>query len=590
MSNFKELSQRISDPNFKKIFEVIGDKTSSGVLDTKQPISHSIDEIQLIRDSLYTCVYANLATSGKVKTLNDVTSEASKFVKDSFYNPVTGIGTPIDPGYFNTADIPISLSPMEATSFYSSGGIPRAIIDKKVKGIFLNDYNFKSSKWSNKDIETLKEYSIKKGFERVLKDGIRDGLIYGGSAIIPSFKRDTPVSYAYNRKQLKRFITKDSLDFIWNADRWNLVMVPNFNISDKDYLHPETMYCPIAGLNINTVRMALIKPNRLPYWGTLRQIGWGQSDFEGWIRSVMAYNIMMSSIPIMSQQMSLVYHEMPMDGIIAQNGPDAAQEFAEANSRALAEWSLAKPKTMNSFGKIGTIERNFSGYSDLAMLLRQDISAKSGVPESSLFYTQATGFTDNDSDTTVKQAETLKGLGDDIAPQLQPIIEMMIYSCFGPDSPQAETAREVEICFDSPSIVTDEQRAKLGSNFFSMIQTGTGSGMRLDNAAEVASQFIPDLEIDEEMIQKFKESQEKLDEREQLEFEQNKLLAEQKSAPGEKNLGSANQNKPESAKGGTSKNGENTTRMPSSTKASPGSENFLRRVARKISGKGRSGG
>ena len=66
--------------------------------------------------------------------------------------------------------------------------------------------------------------------------------------------------------------------------------------------------------------------------------------------------------------------------------------------------------------------------------------------------------------------------------------------------------------------------------------------------------------------------------------------AQQKSPDNGVNGGNKNQNTQKSGKKGASENGENTTRMTPSTKAQPGSENFMRRLGKKLTGTGKSGG
>lgn len=493
---FKKLS-KTNDNYLRRIFEIVGEKLPKGVYDASamtSPLVHDSSEIDEIRKIQYNEVFSSQRRDGRVLTLSKFKKDLKDdkgLVLDSFFNPVTGTGTPRDPSYYNTADVPISLTPYEATSLYASGGLARKIIDKKVDGLFVNGFCFDGANWEASELEDLRQYADSLNAETHLKNVFRDGLIYGGSAIVPHFKNDNVFTYLNNKQELKSFVKKDSIERFWTVDRWNLVLVPKWNVQASDYLHPETMYCPIAGLDINTARMSLIRPNQLPYWGALRQLGWGQSDLTMWIKSVLAYEMAIGPISIMSNQMSLLYHHIPLDAITFQNGPDSVKDWAEENSKQLSAWNSVTPKTINSFGELKTIERNYQGFPDLITILRQDIAAKSEIPESVLFHTQATGFVDNDSDTSVKQAETLKKVGNDLAPQLKEFCYWLVYSCFGPDSPQAKKVDSLKIVFDSPTVVTEESRAKMGNNFSSIVQTLVGAGATLESAAKVAKVFIP---------------------------------------------------------------------------------------------------
>lgn len=271
---------------------------------------------------------------------------------------------------------------------------------------------------------------------------------------------------------------------------------------------------------------------------------------EGWTRSVKAYEMMMLSLPIMAQQISLLYHHVPLDGVIAQDGPAAATEWTKANNIALSQWSLTNPKSINSFGEIKVVDRNYSGFDNLVMLARQDIGAKSGLHESSLFDTQSKGFSGNEDDITLKQSEFLSNLAQELEPQFKNVIKIMALSCFGTNSKQAKKLDSLKFVFQSPSVVSSSQRAKSGNNFSTMVQSLVGSGIKLSTASKVAQLFIDDVDISEELMNEIVENEKEADTRAEAE-----LSAQNKA-------------------------GE----TPASD---PGSENFMRKAARTITGKGK---
>ena len=87
------------------------------------------------------------------------------------------------------------------------------------------------------------------------------------------------------------------------------------------------MYVPISGISVNAHRSAMLRPKNYLTGGALRQLGWSVSDYEGYMRSIYAYEIMIASIPIMAQQMSLLMYEMPLEGMLATMGITEAKEF-----------------------------------------------------------------------------------------------------------------------------------------------------------------------------------------------------------------------------------------------------------------------
>jgi hypothetical protein len=200
---------------------------------------------------------------------------------------------------------------------------------------------------------------------------------------------------------------------------------------------------------------------------------------------MLAYEIMMRSIPVMSQQMSLMYHAFPMDALLMQLGTDGVRELARHNQDQMKNWSNVNPRSMNLVGDLKLLERHYSDYDKLAFLLRQDIAAKSGIPESALFHTQAQGFSN-------QQAEALRLVGTTVIPQAQALTQILVYSCFGPDSAQAAKAHNVRLSFDSPTVVPDDEKASIGVAFSTMVSSLVTAQFPLDMAVKTAKQFMPD--------------------------------------------------------------------------------------------------
>ena len=494
---------KITNPYLQKIYKIIQGR---GVHDGT--VRHSINDIEEIKNLLFEHVQDNLASSGE----NFVTFDTAKRnvqlnlekagIKDGFFNPMNGVGTLADPGMWNDAFTPVSMSPQEATSYYASGGIGQRVIDKKSKGALLNDYSFKSTKWQLEDLSALREYAERVGFDTALVNATRDGYIYGGSIIYPNFKKEQTLSHLLSIETLckKGILDKDCISYYTTADRWNTVVVPNWIITDKDYLMPDTIYIPLGGIELNTGRASLIKPVPMPYWSTIRQLGWGNSDYEGYVRSLLAYEMIVSSIPIMAQQMSLLFQEFPVDGTIAMNGPDAVKDFFKENEAIMREWSMLHPKAINSFGTIKVIERTYTGWAQLIQSSRLDVSAKSGIPESAIWHTMPTGFGNNDDDMLLKQSETIQLGQRTIAPQLHNNIKILIYSCFGMDSIQAQTADSVKISFEAPVVVTQTAKLKMSEQYSRAIYGLKKAGLSLKSSIMLMQQFAKEIDISKDVM------------------------------------------------------------------------------------------
>jgi hypothetical protein len=515
MRTFGSISRTVKSPNMKAVFDIlsqaeggcyVADSDAKTIRPSKELVvsQRNIDEIKRL---MYDEVKGNLVSEGiafdslqeAIHKMTDVT----RYVTDSFFNPMTGTGIRgVDPGMWNSANTPVSMSPNEATSYYASGGLPAIIIDKKARGALLNGYHFEAGDWiPDIDLQKLKEYAQTIGFDQVVELGSRDALIYGGSIAYPHFKKDMPDTYCYPLAKLvdDGIITKGCIDYFVHADRWNCITVPNYDITARDYLTPDTFFIPIGGIRLATARCAVIRPKKLPYWGALRQIGWSTSDFEGYIRSILAYKIIIASVPIMAQQMSLLVHEIPLDGIIAQNGKETAQQFIDENNAVLRGWSMLNPVTINSFGELKAINRQFANYDELIMSLRQDVAANSGIPESVLFHTLSKGFSDNTEEITLKQSETIKSVNQQVMPSFKTIIKIIVASCFGVDSPYFERADQIKIVFESPEVVTNEERGKLLEKFTMGVKSLVDAGVNVKDAVAITEKFLPDIRVPQDV-------------------------------------------------------------------------------------------
>lgn len=602
---YSEIAEVTGNQYLRRVYEIIAqdagkdDSVAHSVNDSISvpSIVHSLDSINEIRENLYQ--YQQSLSAGNDASItveefqNRVLRQAYNFVVtkyranqslgvnddgtknvDSWYNSVTGIGTTSDPGMYNTADIPISINPQQATAYYASGGIPRVIIDKKVNGPFINGYYFEGD-FTKKELDAFKEHYNRLGLTKAMKSGLRDALIFGGAGIIPHFTFDNnKLNYAKSLSMMGSMGEK-KIDRFWTADRWNLVLIPNTDIEAEDYFYPPYFYCPIAGVEINTDRMAIIRINELPFWGAIAQIGWGVSDMESWMKSVLSYNIMISSIPVMGQQISLVYQHIPADPIIFANGPQVFEQWAEANNQQLTLWNVSNPKTFNSYGEIKTLERTYAGYGELIQLLRDNIGAESTIPESSIFHTQSKGFSDNLEDVTLKQSEAFKQISNIFCEQMAPLVRTMGYDFFGKG--KEDKINTLKLCLDSNTIITNDQKSSLGMNFFNMLQVGTSAGLPADLVGKIAGKFISGVQIDDDIIKLLAKGQEIADGKEE---EDRKAQADQAKKSGLFGMGGSG-----GGAKGLAKPGSIKPAMKSSL--TPGSKNDQKKMSRVTSGKGK---
>lgn len=509
MATFAELSETETNEHHKNIFSILARRESASMVeDAPHEIVLDSSEIEDIKNEMAEIVKDSRTDTQSLDEMKKslmlkVPKKLELLTKDGYYNDINGIGTDIDPAMSTESFTPVSLQPNEATAYYANGGIPQRIIDKKSGCLSLDGVHFKCSAFSAEDLTRLEEYADSCGFSDAYRNGNTQSLIYGGAVVYPTLTDDNPLSYGDSIRQIKER-TKGRKNFIkyWTvADRWNCVFVPNYNITAKDYLFASSLFIPLGGVRVSTGRMAMVRPRKLPFWGAIQQMGWATSEFESWIKDFESYQIMKMSLPIMAQQSSLMYHSMPADGLIIENGVEFAKKYFEENEKQMREWSILHPRTVNSIGEIKILERTYTGYRDLMTESRLALCSSSGIAESILFEEQASGLaSDNKEDVTLKQSEMIRLLFNNVAPSYKNCIELLVCSCFGADSEQAKHAKEVKITNDSNVVLSDTEKSDMGVKFSQIIQTLSGVGVPLDTSVNIAKTFIPNVDISDDII------------------------------------------------------------------------------------------
>lgn len=431
-----------------------------------------------------------------------------KIAGDQLINPKTKTGTLLDPVMYTHSSVPVMLGPFEASSLYSSGGLPSIIIDKKSTAMVLQGATFKAfdSFWDNDKINQLEEAAATTGFNDAVGDAFRDAFLYGGSIIYPVFDKDTPSSYL--RDLDKMHLAKGCIKRWCSVDRWNITYVPSFIVTDKDYLRPKTLLVPQSSLEINTSRMAMLRPKTMPYWATLYNLGWAPSDMSGWIRAYYGYETTMQSVPVMAQQMSLLLYRMPLDALNATIGADKVKDLMKINEEKMADWSALSPKAVNMVGEVEVVDRTYSGFDQFVGSMKSELASQSGIPEPSLWHTPNKGFSDNTQESLLKQSETLQLLQKFMERNMKPCTNALIAHTFGTDSEEWQQRDRIRMSFNKPIISTEKDLAEVGARFAASVSSFAQSGVSPDIALKLASQFFPTAKITQEMMDMAKKSYE----------------------------------------------------------------------------------
>ena len=507
------LATRVNDPYLKKVYDIIAksavQRTIAG--DSEPMLVLPEKACREISNEGFEQVKANyIEHTGAIETPSEARDKVLiKIAGDTLVNPKNKVGTMIDPSVYTYSQIPVMMGPWEGSSVYAPGGLPATIIDKKARGMVMHGASFKSENkqvWTNDKIEQMEAAAEITGFNDHISDASADSYIYGGSILYPVFNTDSPSSF---KRPLDRMHLESGCITRWvNTDRWNTVVVPSYIVTAKDYLRPDTIYIPQSALEISTSRMAMIKPKPVPYWISLYNIGWAPSDMSGWLRAYYGYEIVCQSIPVMAQQMSLVLYKMPLDALNATIGADKVRELMQINEEKMSEWSALSPKAVNMVGDVEVVDRTYSGFEQFIGAMKSNLASQAELPEPVLWHTPNKGFSDNTTESLLKQSETLQMKQRFLERCMQPCTDALIAHVFGTDSEEWEHRNELKMTFSKPIISTEKDLAEVGARFAASISSFVQAGVSPDTAIELSSQFFPTVKVTDEMLAKAKASYE----------------------------------------------------------------------------------
>lgn len=506
------------DQYIADVFDIIS-KGSFG--DSGVKLSSS--QVDDISSKTFDQVKSNYVLHGKIQSLDEaresvqlkIATSMKKIAGDTMQgglvNPPSGVGTFIDPSMYSYANIPVMLGPYEGSSVYAQGGLPKSIIDKKSRAMILDGATFKGYEpefWNQDRLQRLEDSAETTGFNDKCSDAICSAFIYGGDMLYPVFDNDTYASYDREIDKIDGKITR------WvDIDRWNLCVVPNYIVTARDYLCPDHIYIPQGGITVNTSRCALIKPTPMPYWIALYNLGWAPSDFAGWIRQYFGYQITQNSIYVMAQQMSLILYKLPLDVLNPTIGVNKVEELMRLNEQKMSEWSSLHPKAVNMVGDVEVVNRTYTGFEDFIGALKSDLAASSEIPEPSLWHTPNKGFSDNTTESLLKQSETLQMKQRFIERTMKPCTDALIIHTFGLNSEEWKHRDTVKMTFSKPVISTERDLAEAGARFAASVSSFAASGVAPDMAIKLCSQFFPTVKYSDADLTQVKKDYEKAQEK-----------------------------------------------------------------------------
>jgi len=458
-------------------------------------------------------------------------------VLDTVQNPVMGINMPQDVIQNNITMPNLWISPGEASSLYSQKGLLETVINKKSKSILLNGLKIRNPRFKPRQIDRISENALRLNLPGIISSGMVDSLVYGGDLVFAMFKKDTPLTMGLPMEGLLRLgiLGKHCIDRFISLDRWNTWIIPPVAPTQRDFLEPSFYFIPYMGCDVSRSRTArIITSPQAGWWGKIWTQGWGISDFCGYYKSYEQYKIVMSTMPYMIQQMSLLVRTVAIDGILATQGSNALSDVLDENQVHVRKVTPDNPVNMDVTGDLKAINRNFSQVPEMTKLLRQDFAADADIPEPMLFSSEKGNFSSGDDTqgNLSKQWENVEYIHKECETQLKRIAMIVVIDTLGTSKEVMDALPYTEISFDSPIIANATEKAEIASNLSKAFFDLVAGQMPMDKAAQLAFSYAgDDMSLSSELLEQLADVQKKKDEQSDRKFESDIKSAEKKIIP-----------------------------------------------------------
>ena len=555
MIDYKTIRGLISADNSNLAFGSKGEITDSSA-DFKPFSQDTVDTV----NSILTEDYKNtLALRGDVETVRDVEKRTREKMQksavslvsgkgavetfDSIFNERWNVSNSLDAQTAIGITPQLYISPYECNSLYTHG-LFNIITSKKSKSVLINGFNISNEYFSDDDMKRIEYNCYDKNLSFNLSDIVTNSLVYGGGVIFPMFKKDTPLTTAMSLGELIKngILKKNSIDYILKLDRWQTMIVPPCNPTQKHFEFPDNYIIPYLGSSVNADRVSRIVPNRLVgFWGTIANQGWGISDFQFYLESEFAYEMIQRELPVMVSQMSLLYRKINVDGVLASEGANALDSLVSEGTIKMRDASPENPINLDILGDIGVINRDFDGVPGLCKLLIKKLCAEAKIYEPTVFTQDKGNFASGDDTQGIlmKQYENNMYIYKELEPQLRKLAKILVIDALGTDDHILRKLKYTKFEFNSPIAVNALDKAKIGESFSKIVLNLVGARIPIDTAVDIADEYVDnkDKTINNSIREKLIETQkmfEEIDRQNMIETKGNSINAENRTSKSEK--------------------------------------------------------
>ena len=182
----------------------------------------------------------------------------------------------------------------------------------------------------------------------------------------------------------------------------------------------------------------------------------------------------------------------------------------QINEENMSQWSSLSPKAVNMVGEVEVVDRTYSGFEQFIGAMKSNLASQAELPEPVLWHTPNKGFSDNTTESLLKQSETLQMKQKFLERCLAPCKDALIAHAFGTGGKEWENRNKLQIIFNKPSISTEKDLAEVGARFAASVSSFVNAGVSPDTAIELSSQFFPTVRITDEMLKKARASYEQV--------------------------------------------------------------------------------
>ena len=317
----------------------------------------------------------------------------------------------------------LSLEPMTLNYAYKTYGLIQTAIDQPIYDAFRGGVEISSATLTPEEIDKLeKKLKQEQDLEKI-QDALRWEALFGGAVLIANTDQDS------EKELSERRLRDGKLSFI-ASDRWESINTdPNINPHSANFLYRGEQL-------VDHTRCRVLTGKTAPYYVRMRLQGWGLSELEATLPSLIQYLKSMNVILELLDEAKIdILKIKGLSSVLAQ--ADGTAKIRKRVNTAAANKNYKSMLTMDAEDSYEQKTLTFAGLSDMCKEIRIQVSAYLKRPVSKLWGVGSSGFSSGEDDLENYNSivEDKRTTGEDL---LRWVTDLRCIQMFGRKIPDIE--------------------------------------------------------------------------------------------------------------------------------------------------------